>query len=89
MLTVKMDVELERNLEAAARAAGITKSEFVRREIAGAVKRAQRQRAPTPWELGEELFGKISSGEGNLSQVRARDLIPKLAAKRRNAAAAR
>ena len=75
MLTVKMDFELERDLEAAARAAGLTKSEFVRREIAGAVERAKRRRAPTPWELGVELFGKASSGNGNLSQIRARDLV--------------
>lgn len=31
MPTVKMEVELERELEAAARIAGLTKSEFVRR----------------------------------------------------------
>lgn len=84
MLTVKMDLELERGLEAAARAAGLTKSEFVRREIAVAVERAKRQRSPTPWELGVELFGKVSSGNVNLSQTRARDLM----LKRRNATAA-
>ena len=77
MLTVKMDVELERELEAATRAAGLTKSEFVRREIAGAVVRAKQVRNPTPWALGVELFGKVSSGKGNLSQTRARDLIVK------------
>ncbi len=84
MLTVKMDVELERELEAAAQAAGLTKSEFVRRELTGAVERTRRQRAPTPWELGLDLFGKVSSGKRNLSQTRARDLIRR----RRNAAAA-
>jgi hypothetical protein len=80
MLTVKMDLKLERDLEAAARAAGLTKSEFVRRELAVAVERAKRQGAPTPWELGAELFGKVSSGkegEGKLSQTRARDLLLK------------
>jgi hypothetical protein len=88
MLTVKMDVELERDLEAAAHAAGLTKSEFVRREIAVAVERAKRQRAPTPWELGAELFGKVSSsrsGKGKLSLSRARDMM----LKRRDATAAR
>jgi hypothetical protein len=88
MLTVKMDVELERDLEAAARAAGLTKSEFVRREITVAVERTKQQRAPTPWQLGVELFGKVSSapsGKGNLSQMRARDLI----LNRRNATPAR
>jgi hypothetical protein len=81
VLTVKMDLELERDLEAVARTAGLTKSEFVRRELAGAVKRARQQRVPTPWELGEELFGKVASatrGKGRLSQMRARDLIGKV-----------
>lgn len=85
MLTVKMDLELERELEAVARAAGLTKSEFVRRELVGAVKRAKRQHAPTPWELGEELFGKVSSGKGNLSQMRAVELVRR----KRHAASAR
>ena len=46
MLTVKMEAELERDLEVAARTAGLTKSEFVRREIAVAVERTKGQRAP-------------------------------------------
>lgn len=85
MLTVKMDAELERELEVAARAAGLTKSEFVRRGLHDAIARAKKRGKLTPWELGQDLFGKVSSGKGDLSQTRARDLI----AARRNAKAAR
>lgn len=85
MLTVKMDAELERELEAAARSAGLTKSEFVRRGLHEAIARAKKRGKPTPWELGHDLFGKASSGRDNLSRTRARDLI----ATRRNAKAAR
>jgi len=85
MLTVKMDAELERELEAAARTAGLTKSEFVRRGLHEAIARAKKRGKPTPWELGEDLFGKVSSGRTDLSGVRGRDLI----AARRNAKAAR
>ena len=85
MLTVKMDPELERELEAAAREAGVTKSEFVRRGLHDAIARAKKRSKPTPWDLGHDLFGKVSSGKGNLSQTRARDLI----AARRSAKTAR
>jgi hypothetical protein len=85
MLTVKMDAELERELEAAARTAGLTKSEFVRRGLHEAIARAKKHSKPTPWELGHDLFGRVSSGRDNLSRTRARDLI----AAQRNAKAAR
>jgi len=85
MLTVKMDAELERELEAAARATGLTKSEFVRRGLHDAIARSKRRRAPSPWDLGRDLFGKVASGRSNLSETRARDLI----GARRNAKTAR
>ena len=75
MLTVKMDPELERELDAAARAAGLTKSEFVRRGLRDAIARSKKRGRPTPWELGQDLFGKVSSGRSDLSQIRARDVI--------------
>lgn len=83
MLTVKMDADLERELESAARAAGLTKSEFLRRGLHEAIARAKKRGKPTPWELGHDLFGKVSSGRSDLSRTRARDLI----AARRNAKA--
>ena len=43
MLTVKMEVELERELEAAARALGLSKSEFVRRGLQEAIARARKR----------------------------------------------
>ena len=85
MLTVKIDAELERELEAAARAAGLTKTEFVRCALHDAIARAKKGRTPTPWELGRDLFGKVSSGRGDLSTMRASDLI----AARRNTKTAR
>ena len=75
MLTVKMELKLERELEAAARAAGLTKSEFVRRGLHDAIARARKVAKPTPWELGKDLFGKVASGNPELSQARARELI--------------
>ncbi len=84
MLTVKMEAELERELETAARSAGLTKSEFVRRGLHQVIARARKSTKATPWDLGKDLFGKVSSGNPGLSRTRARDLI----ALRRNAKAA-
>lgn len=75
MLTVKMDAGLERELEAAARDAGLTKSEFARRGLQEAIVRARKGAKPTPWDLGKDLFGKVSSGNPDLSRTRARDII--------------
>ena len=84
MLTVKMEAELERELETAARSAGLTKSEFVRRGLHQVIARARKSAKATPWDLGKDLFGKVSSGNPGLSRTRARDII----ALRRNAKAA-
>ena len=76
MLTVKMEAELERALEVAARASGLTKSEFVRRGLHDAIARVKRKGVkPTAWGLGKDLFGKVSSGNPDLSRTRARDII--------------
>ena len=75
MLTVKMEAELERELAAAARAAGLTKSEFVRRGLRDAIARVRKSAKPTPWDLGKDLFGKVSSGIPDLARKRARDII--------------
>ena len=75
MLTVKMEAELERELEEAARATGLTKSEFVRRGLHDAIARVKKKAKPSPWDLGKDLFGKVSSGNPGLSQTRARDIV--------------
>ena len=75
MLTVKTEAGLERELAEAARAAGLTKSEFVRRGLHDAIARARKSAKPTPWDLRKDLFGKVSSGNPDLSRTRARDII--------------
>ena len=84
MLTVKMEAEFERELDAAERATGLTKSEFVRRGLRDAIVRVKKGAKPSAWDLGKDLFGKVSSGNPDLSRTRARDIIRA----RRNAKAA-
>jgi len=79
-LSLRLEKELERELERCARTAGVSKSELVRRMIKDFVK----QRSATPWEIGKDLFGREGSGMGNLSRDRKRILKEKMRAKKSN-----
>ena len=67
MITLRIDPEDEQAVEAAAKNLGISKSEFVRESIA---EYLASQEQPDAWEIGKDLFGKHSSGDGNLSSKR-------------------
>ncbi len=58
---------------------GITRSEFVRKSI---VNYIQAQESKSPWETGQGLFGKYSSGQTNLSSDRKEILKDRVRAKR-------
>ncbi len=76
MITIKLKPEVEKMLEVTAKQFGITKSELVRRSIEEYLKKIKPK--PSPWELGKDLFGKYSSGKGNLSKNRKNILKQKL-----------
>jgi len=75
LTTVKLPKELHAELENAARAHGLTKSDVMRRALRSELARLAGRRRPTPWELGRELFGRARSGRGELSSLRARGLL--------------
>lgn len=75
--TVKLPESLQSDLESAARREGLTKSAFIRRALSTEIARAKAEIGPTPYELGEDLFGKARSGRRDLSSMRARDLLAK------------
>lgn len=75
LTTVKLPRELHAELENAARAHGLTKSEVLRKALRSELARLAGRRRLTPWELGKDLFGRARSGRGDLSSVRARDLL--------------
>lgn len=75
--TVKLPESLQSDLESAARREGVTKSAFIRRALSAEIARATAEIGPTPYELGEDLFGKARSGRRGLSSARARDLVAK------------
>lgn len=80
MITLRLDPELEQNVQNTAKKLGVTKSELIRKSISEYINRI---RTPSPWDIGKSYFGKYSSGQENLSRDRKRLLKTKLAAKRK------
>lgn len=79
MITLRLDQELENNIKNVAINMGISKSELIRKSIAEFMKNIEK---PTPWELGNELFGRYASNVTNLSQDRKSLIKAKIKAKR-------
>jgi len=67
-ISLRIDKELERQLNTAAKARGIAKSELVRECIREQLTNGKPK--PSAYELGKDLFGKYSSGRSDLSSRR-------------------
>ncbi len=79
MITLRLDPELENDIQNAAKLMGLSKSELVRRSVSEYINNLKK---PSPWELGENLFGKHSSGKSDLSHNRKGLFKQKVRAKR-------
>lgn len=78
MLTLRLNKELENQVTTTASLLGISKSELIRISVTEYI---QKQQKPNAWELGRELFGKHSSGKGDLSTNRKTLIKEKIKAK--------
>jgi hypothetical protein len=67
MMTLKIDRELGKNIQIAALALGISKSELVRNSVEKYLETIEK---PDALETGHTLFGKYSSGKGNPAKDR-------------------
>ncbi len=67
MITIRLDPKLEQAINNTAKNLGLTKSELVRKSIHEYLGKLSK---PNAWEIGEDLFGKYSSGFNNLSTDR-------------------
>ena len=65
MLTLRLDKNIEEDLYRIAKLKGLTKSELVRKSIVEYVSGNPENKS---WKVGESLFGKYSSGKGNLAE---------------------
>ncbi len=80
MITLRLDEKLEQDINTTANNLGLTKSELIRRSIHEYLGKLER---PGAWETGEDLFGKYSSGRGNLSTERKELVKARIRAKRK------
>jgi hypothetical protein len=80
MLTLRLDPKLEQKIKITAKNLGLTKSELIRKSINSYLGKIGHANA---WDIGEDLFGKYSSGLGNLSTDRKKIVKNKIQAKRK------
>jgi hypothetical protein len=79
-ITIRLDDRMDKAVTAAARACGLTKSEFVRQCLRERLE--QDTSTPTAWELGKHLFGKYSSDRGDLGRRAKRTAREKIHARK-------
>ena len=80
MITLRLDSKLEQSINNTAKILGLTKSELIRKSINEYLDKLE---LPSAWETGKDLFGKYSSGLGNLSTNRKELFKNKIKVKRR------
>ncbi len=79
MITLRLDPKLEKKISNTAKNLGVTKSDLIRQSLVEYLAKLDNQNA---WEVGYDLFGKYSSGEGNLSLDRKEIIKAKIRDKR-------
>lgn len=79
MITLRLDEKIEQHIQNTAKMLGITKSELIRKSI---TQYLATLNTPTPWELGESVFGQYASGQDNLSADRKSLVKTKIQAKK-------
>ncbi|MBJ6611998.1 MAG: ribbon-helix-helix protein, CopG family [Candidatus Thiothrix moscowensis] len=80
-LSIRLDKTLEESLRRRLQADGISLSDFIREAIRD--KLSKEDAKPSPYALGQHLFGRYGSGRDDLSTNRKALLREKLNAKHR------
>lgn len=65
-ISVRLDDELEHDLESVALRTGQSKSHIIKQSLKEYLAKQKPQ--PTAYELGKDLFGKYGSGKGDLAE---------------------
>ncbi|TGK01815.1 ribbon-helix-helix protein, CopG family [Leptospira langatensis] len=68
MISLRIPPELERKLDSFAKSEGKSRSEIVKESILEYIK--NHSSSKTPFELGEDLFGKHSANDKKLAENR-------------------
>lgn len=80
MITLRLDQKLEKQINNTAKNLGLSKSELIRKSISEYLGKLTQ---PNAWDIGEDMFGKYSSGLGNLSSDRKELIKSTIKAKRK------
>lgn len=80
MITLRLDPNLEKEINTVAKNLGLTKSDLIRKSLIEYLGKIEN---PNAWELGKDFFGRYSSGLKNLSVDRKTILKEKIRAKRK------
>lgn len=80
-VTIRLPVPLEKELTRAASRKRVSKSQLIRDCLEAFLNTDQD--VPLAWELGKDLFGKVGSGQSNLSRNRKQIVREKLNARHR------
>ncbi len=68
MISLRIPQELERKLDSLAKSKGKNRSEIIKDSILEYIKNHSSEK--TPFDLGQDLFGKYSAGDRNLAKNR-------------------
>ena len=79
MITLRLDSKLEKTINNVAHRLGLSKSELIRKSVTEYIDKLKK---PSPWELGNDIFGKYASGQDNLAKDRKALIREKIRAKR-------
>ncbi len=82
MTSIRLNKELENSLGQLSEKEGVSKSDIIREALAEYLERKNIE--ATPWELGENIFGKYGSGRNDLSVNRKKILREKIRDKRKS-----
>ena len=79
MISLRLEEQMEKKLERQCRALGLSKSEVVRLSLQAFLDNLKQA---TPYELGKDLFGAFSSGEGTRSTEKRKSVSSKIREKK-------
>ena len=79
MISIRLDEQLNKKIETLAAKEKTSKSELVREALTEYL--AAREKEEKPYELGQDLFGRYGSGEGDLSTTYKKRMKEKLDAR--------
>ncbi len=84
MLSVRLNKELEQQLNFIAKEQSVSKSQIIKESLKLYFNMLNEKKSKTPYSAGKELFGKYSSGKKDLSTTYKQRLKDKLNAKNSN-----